>query len=80
MAEYKVVLEREECTSCEACVESCPESFEMSDDGFAHLKGSSRVGDDRELNPADLGCCPRKPPRLVRLNIIHIFEGEKQII
>ena len=79
MAEYKVVLEREECTSCEACVESCPESFEMSDDGFAHLKGSSRVGDNDELNPADLGCC-REAAEACPVNIIHIFDGEKQII
>jgi len=28
----KVTVDEEECIGCEACVETCPEVFEMSDD------------------------------------------------
>ncbi len=29
----KVKIDEEECTGCEACVDSCPDIFEMSEDG-----------------------------------------------
>lgn len=28
----------EDCIACELCVETCPEVFEMGDDGIAHPK------------------------------------------
>jgi len=79
MAEFKVVLEREECTSCESCVDSCPDSFEMADDGFAHLLGSKRVGSNDELETDDLGCC-KEGAEVCPVNVIHVFEGGKKII
>lgn len=79
MASIKVELERAECTACEACVEACPDHFEMADDELAHLKGSKRVGENDELELDSLGCvkdaadgCP--------VNIIHIYEGGNKII
>lgn len=44
MAISKIVLERDECTVCEACVANCQDVFEMADDGLAHLKDSVPVG------------------------------------
>jgi ferredoxin len=79
MAKYKGVLEREDCSSCEGCVESCPASFEMADDEFAHLKGSSRVGSNDELSTDDLGCC-QEAAEACPVTIIHIYEGGNQII
>ncbi len=32
MAVTKVWVEKDDCTSCEACVASCPEVFEMNND------------------------------------------------
>ena len=33
----KVII-NEDCISCEACVNVCPDVYEMGDDGFAHPK------------------------------------------
>ena len=79
MAKFKVVLEREECTACESCVEACPASFEMADDGFAHVKDSKRVGSNDELDLDGLGCT-KEAAEGCPVNIIHIFEGSKKII
>ncbi len=78
MAKYKVLLEREDCTSCEACVESSQNFFEMAEDGFAHLKSSSQVWGNDELETDDLGC--KEAAEACPANIIYVFEGEKQIV
>lgn len=79
MAESRIVLEREECISCEACVDSCPDSFEMADDGWAHLKNSIRSGGHDELSVDDLGCC-KEAAEACPVNIIHIFQRDTMII
>jgi ferredoxin len=79
MAKFKVVLEREECTGCESCVEACSDSFEMLDDGWAHVKGSTRAGSNDESEMDDLGCV-KDGAEVCPVNIIHIFEGGNKII
>jgi ferredoxin len=79
MAKFRVVLEREDCTGCESCVSSCDASFEMADDGFAHLKGSKRVGSNDELDTDDLGCS-KDGADVCPVNVIHVFEGGEKII
>ena len=79
MAKYKVVLVREECISCENCAAECADSFEMADDEFAHLKSSTRVGSNDELETDDLGCC-KEAAEACPVNVIHVFEGDKQIV
>ncbi len=79
MAEYKIELVREECISCEACVTSCPEHFEMADDGWAHLIDSARAGSNDELDTNDLGCS-KEAAEACPVNIIHIAEGGTKII
>jgi ferredoxin len=79
MAKFKMELIREECTACESCVASCPGSFEMADDGWAHVKGSTRVGSNDELDLDDLGCSKDAADQCP-VNIIHLFEGGKKII
>ena len=79
MSEYKIVLEREECISCESCVNACPDSFEMDDDGWARMKDSMRVGSNDEQETEDLGCC-KEAAEACPVNIIHIFQGPTQII
>jgi ferredoxin len=46
VAKFKVEIERPLCIACETCVNTCPEFWEMADDGFSHLKGSKRTGEN----------------------------------
>jgi ferredoxin len=79
MASFKVELIRDECTACQMCADSCPDHFEMADDVLAHIKGSTKAGDNDNLEIDALGCikdaadgCP--------VNCIHIYEGANKII
>ncbi len=51
----KITLKRNECIGCGACVATCGDLFEMSDDGLAHLKGAEKK-DVEELEVKDLKC------------------------
>lgn len=79
MAKYKVVLVRDECTSCESCVSSCPASYEMAEDGLAHVKGSTRAGTNDEMVTENLGCY-KDAAEACPVNCIHLYEGGNQII
>jgi|APFre7841882590_1041340.scaffolds.fasta_scaffold182410_2 ferredoxin len=79
MAKFKVELVRKECTACESCVESCPDYFEMADDALVNLKGSTKAGDNEELEVDTLGCI-KDAADACPVNIIHIYEGANKII
>ena len=79
MAKFKVEVVRDECTGCETCVETCPDSYEMADDELAHLKGSERVGSNDELNTDALGCM-KEAADACPVTCIHVYEGAKKII
>lgn len=51
----------------------------MADDGFSHLKGSKKTGDNEEKEVADAGCnigaaegCP--------VTCIHVYEDGEKIV
>jgi len=56
MARFKLEIERPLCISCESCVNICPEFWEMAPDGFSHLKGSKKVGNNEEKEVDDVSC------------------------
>lgn len=70
MAKYKVEVDVEQCTSCSACVASCPESFEMKDDGSGMEKAVAKTPDID-----DFGCC-KDAAEVCPVNCIHIIETE----
>ncbi|HEX7467893.1 MAG TPA: ferredoxin [Methanobacterium sp.] len=76
---YKVVVERDRCTSCGSCEDLCPELFELDDGGISHIIGSERVGNNDELEMEDEKCsldaaesCP--------VMIIHVYEDGEDLL
>ena len=56
----KVIHEKWKCISCGACAATCPEFWEMSSDGKAHLKNAEYKKTDEgelgELEVEDVKC------------------------
>lgn len=52
----EVIIDQDECIGCEACVETCPEVFEMGDDEKAYVI----EGSDPELECVEeaVASCP----------------------
>lgn len=78
MATYKVVIERDKCTSCGNCEDECPEYFEIDQVGLSHLLNSVRLGDNDELEVEETDCildaaisCP--------VVCIHVYEDGEEI-
>jgi ferredoxin len=56
----KVVIETDECSGCESCVELCPEIFEFDEEEEkAHVK-LPEVGDEECIEEAISKGCPQK--------------------
>ena len=76
---YKVVVERDKCTSCGSCEDLCPELFELDEGGIAHIIGSERVENNDELEMKEENCsvdaaesCP--------VMIIHVYENDVELL
>ncbi|MBN2105165.1 ferredoxin [bacterium] len=79
MAEkLKVTIDREECTSCQVCWESCPDVFEESpEDGLSRITEAYRSENDEGegLLPEDLESCVEEaaegcPVEIIRYEIL----------
>ena len=79
MAKYKLEIVRPECTSCELCTTTCPEHFEMADDGYSTLKGGTRVGDNDEKDLDDEGCAKQAAEECPAA-CIHFYVDGKKIV
>jgi|BarGraNGADG00312_1021997.scaffolds.fasta_scaffold279134_1 ferredoxin len=78
-SKFKVVVERDNCTSCGSCEDLCPELFELDDGSIAHIIGSERIGNNDELGIEQEKCsvdaaesCP--------VMIIHVYDDGNELI
>jgi ferredoxin len=76
---FKVVVERDRCTSCGSCEDLCPELFELDEGGIAHIIGSERVENNDVIEMEEEKCgldaaesCP--------VMIIHVYEDGDEVI
>ncbi len=53
---FKLVVERDKCTSCGSCVDLCPELFELDESGISHIIGSERFEKMDELEMEEEKC------------------------
>jgi ferredoxin len=87
MGKFEVEIDKNACQGFGACVELCPQFFELSDvDGKTTIKGGKGVMEDNEvvaetLELAELECireaaeaCP-----FVAIHIVNLETGEKLI-
>ncbi len=79
MAKYRLEIVRPECTGCELCTTTCPEHFEMADDGLSALKGGTRNGDNDEKGLDDEGCA-RQAAEDCPVSCIHFYEGDRKLV
>lgn len=70
----KVQIDRDDCISCTACWQECPEVFEEDADGFSAVLQRYRIDDDPGQGeiPADLGDCARRAAGGCPVEIIHV--------
>lgn len=52
----KVYVDVDECTGCEVCVQTCPEVFQMNDDGVAEVASQTGASEDDVQEAID--ACP----------------------
>ncbi len=79
MAKYKLEIVRPECTGCELCTSTCPDLFEMADDGLSTLKGGTTVGDNVELDMDDAGCGKQAAEECPAV-CIHVYEDGNKLV
>jgi ferredoxin len=79
MARYKLEVVRPECIGCELCTTTCPEYFEMAEDGLSTIKGGSRVGENDERELEDEGCA-REAAVECPATCIHIYESGNKLV
>lgn len=54
----KVTIDRDVCTGCELCVTTCPDVFEMADDGLAKVKSENVPAGLEESVKEAVAACP----------------------
>lgn len=73
----KVTIDREDCISCGACYEDCPEFFEENpDDTWSQVIEAYRIGDKLEEGeaPENLRNCVTQAAEGCPVDIIHVEE------
>ncbi len=74
----KVTIDRNECTSCGTCWETCPAFFEQNpDDSFSQIMVKFRASDNPAEGsaPQDLEACVTEAADLCPVQIIRVEES-----
>ena len=87
MSEFRVEIDKNVCQGFGACVELCPQFFQLSDvDGKSTIKGAKKVMKENEVVAETLKLdkleCVREAAEACPFNAIHIINletGEKLI-
>ena len=87
MGEFKVEIDKNACQGFGACVELCPQFFQLSDvDGKSTIEGAKKVMKENEVVAETLELdeleCVREAAEACPFNAIHIVDletGEKLI-
>lgn len=75
MTKLKVFHERPNCIACGACAAISPEFWEMDEDGLSTLKGSTKVGENFELEiTEDQKVANQEAAEVCPVQIIHVKE------
>jgi ferredoxin len=54
----RATVDSDTCTGCELCVQTCPEIFEMTDDGVARAKATDVASEHQECCREAAEGCP----------------------
>lgn len=79
MAKFKIVHERQKCIGCGSCAATCPDFWEMAQDGFSTLKNSEKNMENAKRELDDIAC-NQEAADLCPVNCIHIYKDGKMII
>lgn len=52
------IVDEDLCSGCEVCVDTCPEVFEMGDDGLSHVIEADSYEDQRDCIVEAVESCP----------------------
>ncbi len=70
----KIVFDKEGCIGCGSCAATCPEHWEMAEDGKADLKGSVEE-DGKMVKEIEKEGCNRQAENICPVNVIKIIDN-----
>jgi len=79
MAKLRLEIVRSECIGCEACTNTCPDTFQMDPDGLSSLPKGRRVNGNDEMDLEDEGCS-RQAADECPVSCIHIYENGEKLV
>jgi len=79
MARFKLEIVRSECIGCELCTQTCPDLFQMAEDGLSSLPKGKRENGNDEMDIDEEGCS-RQAADECPVNCIHIYENGQKLI
>lgn len=77
---FKITHERQLCIGCGSCAATCPDFWELAEDGFSTLKHSRGEGTEKEELELEDIACNQEAAELCPVNCIHIYKDGRMLI